>query len=70
MRFKERISKKQICVCFACVTQERIMTLACGSGLLAYYLPLGEPDLLRHRIYRSGGQEEDIFDLFHFISFL
>lgn len=35
------------------------MDLAYEAWLLAYYLLLGEPDLLRHCIYRSGGQEEE-----------
>lgn len=40
------------------------MDLACESRLLAHYLLLGEPDLLRHCIYRSGGQEEEKEDDF------
>lgn len=40
------------------------MDLARGAGLLVYYLLLAEPDLLRHRVHRSGGQEEEREDNF------
>lgn len=52
-----------MCFLLLCVSQERIMELACEAWLLAYYL-LGEPDLLRHCIYRSGGHEEQNEDNF------
>lgn len=52
------------------------MDLAWAAGLLVYYLLLAEADLLRHRVYRSGGQEEEREDDFqasfidhHFIFF-
>lgn len=40
------------------------MDLAYEALLLAYYLLLGEPDLLRHRISRSVGQQEEKEDNF------